>query len=361
MRRITTGWRPFPEHHALGATAQEALGSSRVPIFDVRLLGAIVAALIALTGLTGPESAQESSRSRVGRDEVGLSVTSLAFSPAGDQVATTSAGGRVTLRAFAGRRQLERSLNFPGYARVAAFSPDGRSLAAAGITRGVYLWDLSSSTTHAATALPVPIRRARRMMFSPDSRSLAVTTDLDGTILLWDLTRGRERMVLHHPSPVASMAFAPDGRRLATGGRDDRSILLWDLQTGTRRVLLENGPGNAVALAFSPDGALLASANLSEHHVRLWDLDTWRECLVFAGHTRFVNSIAFSPDGLLLATAGNDGMVGLWSVATGRRWVSLDGRATWLPTVMFSPDGRTLVLASGDDNGIRSWDLADLP
>lgn len=218
MRRITTGWRPFPEHHAPGATAQEALGSSRVPIFDVRLLGAIVAALIALTGLTGPESAQESSRSRVGRDEVGLSVTSLAFSPAGDQVATTSAGGRVTLRAFAGRRQLERSLNFPGYARVAAFSPDGRSLAAAGITRGVYLWDLSSSTTHAATALPVPIRRARRMMFSPDSRSLAVTTDLDGTILLWDLTRGRERMVLHHPSPVASMAFAPDGRRLAPGG-----------------------------------------------------------------------------------------------------------------------------------------------
>jgi WD40 repeat protein len=361
VRRITTGWRLFLEHHGIGAKAREAMGFSRAPIFDVRLLGAMVAALIALPSLTGTEPEPRFARSRLDRDGIGIPFTSLAFSPTGDHVATTNAAGRVTLRTWVSGEQIERFLNCPGYARVAAFSPDGRSLAAAGIARGVYLWDLSSPTSQPATALPVPIRRAGRMMFSPDSRSLAVTTDLDGTILLWDLARGRERMVLHHPSPVASMAFSPDGQRLAAGGRDDRSILLWDLQTGDRRVLRENGPGHAVALAFSPDGALLASANLSERHVRLWDLDTWRECLVFAGHERFVNSIAFSPDGLLLATAGNDGMVGLWTVATGRRWVSLDGRATCLPTVMFSPDGRTLVLASGDDNGIRSWNLADLP
>ena len=68
----------------------------------------------------------------------------------------------------------------------------------------------------------------------------------------------------------------------------------------------------------------------------------------------------FPRDGSLLATAGNDVMVGLWTVATGQRWVSLDGQATWLPTVMFSPDGRTLVQASGDDDDIRLWDLADL-
>ena len=242
MRRITTGWRPFPQHHVLSATAQETLRSSRVPIFHVRLLGAILAALIALTELTGPEPVRRFARSQVDRDDPSIQSTSLAISPAGDQMATTDAAGRVTLRSFKGWEQIERSLNFPGYARVAAFSPDGRSLAAAGIARGVYLWDLSSPTSHAATALPILIRRAGRMMFSPDSRSLAVTTDLDGTILLWDLTRGRERLVLHHPSPVASMAFSPDGLWLATGGRDDRSILLWDLQTGNRRVVLENAP-----------------------------------------------------------------------------------------------------------------------
>jgi WD40 repeat protein len=320
----------------------------------------IVAALIALTELTGPEPVQRFARSRDGRDALGLRDMSLAFSPAGDQVATTSAAGRVTLRAFEGRQQFERSLNFPGYARVAAFSPDGRALAAAGIARGVYLWDLSSRPSQPATALPIPIRRAGRMMFSPDGRSLAVTTDLDGTIVLWDLTLGRERMGLRHPSPVKTIAFSPDSRRLATGGRDDRTILLWDLQTGCRRVLLEKGPGYTVALAFSPDGALLASAESSEHHVRLWDVDMGRERLVLAGHRRFVNSIAFSPDGSLLATAGTDGMVGLWTVATGHRRVRLDVQSNWLPTVMFSSDGRTLVVAAGDDDEIRLWYLADL-
>jgi WD40 repeat protein len=73
-----------------------------------------------------------------------------------------------------------------------------------------------------------------------------------------------------------------------------------------------------------------------------------------------VTSVAFSPDGSLLATAGNDGMLGLWTVATGQRRVSLDSQSAWPQTVVFSPDGRFLVLATGSDDDIRSWDVAEL-
>jgi WD40 repeat protein len=125
--------------------------------------------------------------------------------------------------------------------------------------------------------------------------------------------------------------------------------------------LHEGKPGAfTTALAFSPDGALLASAGFPEHYVRLWNLGAGRVCRLFNGDSRPVNSIAFSRDGSLLASAGNDGMLGAWTVATGRRPVSLDGQAMILRRVAFSADGQTLALATGDDDDIRLWDVAEL-
>jgi Tol biopolymer transport system component len=209
--------------------------------------------------------------------------------------------------------------------------------------------------------MDLPIQRSTHLLFSPDGKSLAATTDLDGTILLCDLAARRKQIVLHHPSPVLSIAFSPDGRWLATGGvSGDRSILLWDLKTGTSQAFLENGPAPTVAIAFSPNGALLATSSLPEHHVRLWDVKTKRLSRLIAGRPHTVNSVAFSPDGSLLATAGNDGTVGLWTMATGQQRATLDGQATCLRTVAFSSDGRTLVLATEDDDDVRLWDLAEV-
>ena len=329
-------------------------------IFDVRLLGMVALALFILSRQANREPGPKLGPSRIIRGEHGVQLTSLAISPTGRRVATTNSDGRIILRAPEGGWLIERSLDFPGYARAAAFSPDGRTLAAVGSAPGFCLWDLTSPTSQPATVQAVPIRRATRVLFSPDGQSLAVKTEVGRTILLWDLAIGQERMVLRYPAHLACIAFSPDGRWLAAGGMTDRLIALWNLQTGSRQTLLEDGPGQVAALAFSPDGSLLASASFPEHHVRLWDLNTRRVCRVFAGHAQTVNSVAFSPDGLLLATAGNDGMLALWTVATGQRRLSLDGQATCLRTVAFSADGRTLLLATEDDDDIRLWDLANL-
>jgi WD40 repeat protein len=55
----------------------------------------------------------------------------FAFSPTGKQIATTNDAGRVTLRAPESGWQIARLLDFPGYARDVAFSPDGRTLVVA--------------------------------------------------------------------------------------------------------------------------------------------------------------------------------------------------------------------------------------
>jgi WD40 repeat protein len=334
---------------------------SKVPIFDVRLLGMISAALIALFALSKPGPQKKVARSHMARGAHGVQVRSCAFSPTGNQIATCNTEGRVALRVREEGWRIEGFLDFAGYASVVAFSADGRSLAAAGIAPGVCVWDMASPIGKRATVMDLPIQRSTHLLFSPDGKSLAVTTNLDGTILLCDLAAQRKRMVLHHPTPVVSIAFSPDGRWLATGGRiGDRSILLWNLKTGTSQALLENGPSPIVAIAFSPEGSLLATSSLPEHHVRLWDVKTKRLSRLIAGQPHTVNSVAFSPDGSLLATAGNDGTVRLWTMATGEQRATLDGQATCLRTVAFSSDGRTLVLATDDDDDVRLWDIAEV-
>jgi WD40 repeat protein len=252
-------------------------------VCDVRVLGAIGAALIALTKLSIPGSLDQRAGPRFAAGERGVQASSFAYSPTGKQIATTNTAGRVMLRVQQKGWWIERWLDYPGYARSVAFSPDGRSLAAGGIGAHVCLWDLTSSASEPFRPILIPMGRARCVMYSPDGQSLVVTTDLDGTIVVWDLAIRRERLILRNPSPILSAAISPDGQWLATGGRDDRSIVVWNLQNGFRQTLSAAVPGPARALAFSPDGTTLASASSGEHDVRLWDLDSGHERRVFDG------------------------------------------------------------------------------
>jgi WD40 repeat protein len=69
--------------------------------------------------------------------------------------------------------------------------------------------------------------------FSPDGR-LVVTTSLQGSIHVWELATGKERVVLqgHLSDSVYAIAFSPDGRYLLSGGNDTQ-VFLWDFGAGT--------------------------------------------------------------------------------------------------------------------------------
>jgi hypothetical protein len=71
----------------------------KLPIFDVRLLGALAVALITVARLANPEPVPKLAPSRVVRGEHGVQAVSFAFSPTGSRIATTNSAGRLTLRA----------------------------------------------------------------------------------------------------------------------------------------------------------------------------------------------------------------------------------------------------------------------
>jgi WD40 repeat protein len=281
----------------------------------------------------------------------------MALSPRGTMIATVNTAGRGSLRTLERDWAIDRFLDFTGFLRAVAFSPDGQLIAAAGNEPFINLWRTESSGV--ARRLPVPIRNIRHLQYSPDGRTLALTTTLDGTILLYDLASEQVSNTFKHDWPVTSVCFSPDGRQLASAGRDDTSITFWDLKTGAARRLPIEVRGDKLAMAYSPDGKYLATVQFLDNCARLWDSSTGQMCRRFEARRRPLNSVAFSPDSQTLAVSGNGETLSLWQVATGKHLIDLDGDALCLHNIVFSHDGQTL-FATGDDDDIRIWDLGDL-
>lgn len=95
-----------------------------------------------------------------------------------------------------------------------AFDPQGRYLAAAGLTDRVHVWDLA--TEEEVFVLEGHQERINAVTFTPDGNYLLSGGD-DGTVRVWDVLSGRLLVMRELDSPVQAIAFAPDGRTLFTG------------------------------------------------------------------------------------------------------------------------------------------------
>jgi WD40 repeat protein len=205
--------------------------------------------------------------------------------------------------------------------------------------------------------------------YSPDGTTLA-TAGMDGTVRFWDPATGSPRRVLRaHAKGVVSLAFSPDGARLATVGSEALGLnatvhptadtaKLWDVASGdeVRRLDVATSGSSPFgdAVAFSPDGRRLAVPR-ADRRVALFDADTGRLIRDLAGHTAEVNVVAFSPDGRRLATAGDDRTIRLWDPETGEEMFNLRGHLGGVTWITWSADGRRILTTNTDRTG-RIWD-----
>jgi len=165
-------------------------------------------------------------------------VRSIAYSPDGRFLVSSGQDRQIMLwDAIDG--VLVRSLGYPGgnAVQIVAFSRDGRDVAVGEVTdspQDVVLLD--PETGKVRKRLTGHRSGVSALAFSPDGHSLA-SAGVDRCIKLWNLAGGDERASLSDGvGPVRSMSFSVDGAWLAFAG-SDYTVKIWDLTSGRSHVV----------------------------------------------------------------------------------------------------------------------------
>lgn len=260
-----------------------------------------------------------------------------------------------------------------------AFSPDGTTLATSRLL-DVVLWDLKGQepkvvrTLKAATGklqrdLDDYPSQARVLAYSPDGKTLAAGHYNSGGVRLWDMTGDlRQEVAWLDAGTTGTVAFSPDGKTLASVGSGNSGlapgcrVLLWDVTQKPPKLqhALPTQRYGIAGVAFSPDGKTTVSGG-ADGLLRLWDLSGKdpKAKLPVRGHDDEIRQTALSPDGKALATTSWDGTLRLWDFGGARPKPRETFRAVsaFATALCFTADGKRLVTGNSDAS-VRIWDVS---
>lgn len=284
-----------------------------------------------------------------GRGNPILTQTSLAISPDVSRLFSTYGGAGLRAWDVASAKVVFQPSDSDHIQALAA-SADGRWLAGGRDTH-ILLWDAKTGKHH--KTLDGQAGQVTALAFSPDSVTLASSSDTDGMVWLWNLSTCEPTLIVPEAADnciIKSLAFHPGGKLLAVGGIDwmatggsDGAVRLWDLDARSFPATFDVG---ATCLAFHPSGRWLAGASLARS-ICIWNVEQQNQVLELDGHLDTVNCVAYSPDGRLLVSASDDRTIRLFNADTGDV-VDVYSFDTQIKAVHFSPDGRSLFTANGN-------------
>lgn len=275
----------------------------------------------------------------------------------------------------------------------AAFSPDGKLLAAAGIEGNVELIDVATAT-RVATIPPAPEQAgdpppaASAVSFSPDSRRLAIGYS-GAPAILFDLAGARTACSFAGMVLTSDLGFATDGKRLLVAD-DYGPTRLYDTATCAEvkafapagGTFADFGPGEkpagnedrtlAAAIRYSRDGSRFLYVTWSptrlvtEVHVfdaaslrEVWSHDFAEQLFWFdlaPDGSRLV-SIQRTTSRSFVPSSIDPDLAVIWDLATGGEAGRVRHGSGSLTYALFSPDGTRLATASTDGT-IRIWSLS---
>lgn len=251
-----------------------------------------------------------------------------------------------------------------------AWSPDGTKLAV-GILKEfqdhgeavLTVWDTSTWQIVFQPTFENNLvnERILDIAWSPDSRSIAISTDFNG-VIAFDVESGK---IISHQKEFASSVmdidWSPDGSRLISTSDMAYGIRRWKVKNDEAVRLFDQRVSNPMQVAWSPDGKRIASGH-AYGTVCFWTAATNKCDGFIQAHRSAVFSLAWSPDGAKLATGG--GVIRIWDTQTGELLTAFGEDERFIYTHIAWPalDRPLVALETGlDDLGetvVRFWDIS---
>jgi WD40 repeat protein len=290
---------------------------------------------------------------------VTVPITALAFSPKGDEII---AGGYHEVNVWkVGDGTLGRRVRtLPERVYEIAYSPDGNFAATAAGDPGQFgsakLWKVEADGNLTPVRdLVESVDCVYAVAFSPDSKTVAAA-GADRAIRVWDVATGKELALIEdHADWIFDLAFSPDGKRLASASRD-KTAKVFDV---AKKESVATFPGHAdtvYAITFSPDGKQVVTAG-ADNQLRVWNPDEdGKQARNVGGFGGPIFKLQFTPDGKTLVACSADKTLRLFENYSSKQ--TLSGHTDWIYTFAISPDGKTLASGSWDGE-VRLWSLPD--
>lgn len=265
-------------------------------------------------------------------------ITSIAFSPNNQLVASSSRDGTVRLWKTENGKEVQRFSGHQAPAFALAFSPDGKWIASGGADRRILVWDVDPREDNAG-------------------RVDDVRRQLEGETL----PPQRFRTFLGHTGTIQDLSFSRDGRKLVSSGNDN-NVCVWNVETlnsdeaSPPMIKLRGHGGWVRACRFTADETEIVSGG-DDRSWKSWIFTKYREKQIISDGIDPILDARFSPTDPIIATAHADGTVGLWNPTLGERIAVLsDGHEYLTNKARMTPNGKIIATAAGD-NTLRIWEV----
>jgi WD40 repeat protein len=308
-------------------------------------------------------------------------VTSVVYSPTGDQIISAGQDGTIKLWQPDGR--LVRTLDTKGGFTALAINPDGQTFASVNLNGGVKLWRQDGESIATFQGHDGEIRS---VTFSPDGQTI-LSASLDRTVRFWQPGGMAFVTILRHETEASGLAISPDGNRIVTGTSSGK-VYLWNQKgvllrslnahegriqdiafsqtnqefattSGDGAVKLWNRNGDLLnifeetanpipkrTITFSPDGAYIAAGSQNGAELIIWNKNRTIANEFIACPGGIIGEVVFGADNQTILT-GCSGSIKLWQ-RNGKLLKVFEGHQALIRAVMLSPDGMQFISGSID-------------
>lgn len=259
------------------------------------------------------------------------------------------------------------------------YLPDGKRLLSHSWDSTIRLWETPAGKEVRRFKAPYQTRQATgisHVNLAPDGRTLVIVEwdagFVEQTIVVQEVTTGKELSRWKTRTGANALAFAPDGKSLISRGRD-LVVHRWDVANGRQlgkfgepsKSEYVNGLGPD-SLVITPDGNILSAwwQGDDERFVTRWELNSGKQLPAFKLPPSSERSpIVFAADGRLAAWPRDGAGVCLWDMRTNKELRCLGPRddVGKIEDLAFSADGKLLATRNSSLNDqapkIRLWEV----